>query len=114
MIQQGFKKQTDTPFQRAELYYTVLSVINGFNLTTREIQLVAFTAVKGNMTNGNVRNEFCELYGTSVSTINNIISKLKNFGIFVKEDSKTRVNKDIVLDFSNDIQLIISLTQSEE
>lgn len=106
---QNFKKYVDNEYQRAEIYYSILSSVNDFNLTPREIQLVAFTAIKGNMSNGNVRNEFCKLHDTSVSTINNIISKLKKLQIFIKEKDKIKVNPSIVLDFKQNILIGINL-----
>jgi hypothetical protein len=74
---------TKNEFLIAEKYYGILSVINDLKLTEREIQLVAFTAIKGNISNANVREEFCKKYNTSSATINNIISKLKKFGMFI-------------------------------
>ena len=106
---QKLKKTVADPIQSAELYYTVLSAINNLNLTTREIQLIAFTAVKGNISYSNIRKEFCEKYNSSSATINNIISKLKRMAIFVKEGSKVKLNPLITLNFENDIILQINI-----
>jgi DNA-binding MarR family transcriptional regulator len=86
-----------------------LSSVNNLQLTKREIELIAFTAVRGNMSYASVRQEFCEKYGTTGPTINNIISKLKKMGILIKDGSKVKVNPVIVLDFSKDITLEIKL-----
>lgn len=110
IIVQRLKKAVDTDLQLAEKYYSILSAINNLNLTQREIQLVAFTAIKGNITYANVREEFCKLYKTTSPTINNIISKLKKIGIFVKEAGKVKVNPVIVIDFKKDLTLGITLT----
>lgn len=93
----------------AEKYYSVISVLNGLGLTEREIQLVAYTAIKGNITSGGVRDDFCRRYSTSSATINNIVSRMKKIGVMVKEDGKIRVNPAIVLDFEKDVILQISL-----
>lgn len=100
MILQKLKKEVDDDFIKAEYYYSILSAINNLHLTEREIQLVAYTAVKGNITYANVREEFCKKYKTSGPTINNIISKLKKLKIFIKEDGKVKVNPVIELGFS--------------
>lgn len=100
---------TDNEFLIAEKYYGILSVINNLKLTEREIQLVAFTAIKGNISNANVREEFCKKYSTSSATINNIISKLKKLGMFIKEKGKVKVNPAIILEFKKDVLLAISL-----
>ena len=101
MIVQKIKTTDQDILLVAQKYYGILSVINKLNLTEREIQLVAFTAVKGNITYGNVRDEFCKRYNTSTSTINNIISKLKKMGVFIKEQGKVKINpvkQDVMLE----------------
>lgn len=113
IVIQRLKKSLTTDTQLAEKYYTILSELNGIGLTTREIQLVAFTAIKGNISNGNVRDEFCKLHKTSTPTINNIISKLKKLKVFVKTDGKIRVNPVIGLDFSKDVVLQITLSHAD-
>ena len=93
----------------AEKYYNLLSTLNNLRLTTREVELIAFSAIKGNMSYANFRKEFCEKYGTSSATINNMISRLKRLGVFVKDGTKVKVNPAIVLNFENDIVLQITL-----
>jgi DNA-binding MarR family transcriptional regulator len=114
MIVQKLKKTITDDISLAEKYYAILSNINSLNLTTREIQLIAFTAVRGNITNANVREEFCSKYNTTNPTINNIISKLKKVGVFVKEKNMVKVNPVIVLDFNKDVFLGISLKHDDE
>lgn len=93
----------------AEKYYSLLSTLNKLNLTAREIELIAFTAVKGNISYANIRQEFCEKYGSSSATINNMISKLKKLSVLVKDGTKIKVNPIIVLNFDNHIVLQITL-----
>ena len=109
IIVQRLKKGVENDLLLAEKYYSILSVINNLKLTEREIQLIAFTSIKGNITYANVREEFCKLHKTTSPTINNIISKLKKIGIFIKESGKVKVNPVIVLDFKNDVTLDIKL-----
>jgi hypothetical protein len=109
IVLQKLKKAVDSDLQLAEKYYSILSVINNLKLTEREIQLIAFTSIKGNITYANVREEFCKLHKTTSPTINNIISKLKKIGIFVKEAGKVKVNPRIVIDFNKDVTLDIKL-----
>tara|TARA_R110000822_G_scaffold4222_2_gene18152 strand:- start:930 stop:1349 length:420 start_codon:yes stop_codon:yes gene_type:complete len=113
IIVQRLRKNVDDEFTLAEKYYSILSAINSLNLTHREIQLVAFTAVKGNITYANVREEFCKKYSTTSPTINNIISKLKKMGIFIKEAGKVKINPIIVVDFNKDLTLEIKLEHGE-
>ena len=109
-IVQKLKKAENDAFFVAERYYTILSAINDIGLTEREIQLVAFTAVRGNISYSNIRQEFCEKYKSSSPTINNMISKLKKLGVLVKDGSKVKVNPMIVLNFEDNIVLQITLS----
>jgi hypothetical protein len=95
------------------LYYSILSAINNLKLTEREIQLISFTAIKGNITYANVREEFCKTYNSTSPSINNIISKLKRVGIFIKENGKVKVNPIITIDFNKDLTLDIKLVHGE-
>ena len=113
MIVQSLKKDVKTDMQLAEKYYSVLFTINNLHLTEREIQLIAFTAIKGNITYANVREEFCKTYNSTSPTINNIVSKLKRLGIFIKENGKVKVNPKIIIDFKKDLMLNIKLVHEE-
>lgn len=106
---QRLRKVVPTDIQLAEKYYSILSAVNSLHLTQREIQLIAFTSIKGNITYANVREEFCKLHNTTSPTINNIISKLKKVGIFIKEGGKVKINPMIVIDFKKDVTLGITL-----
>lgn len=110
IIVQKLKTQLTDSFSVAEKYYSLLSAVNNLALTPREIQLIAFTAIKGNISYANIRSEFCEKYKSSAPTINNMISKLKRIGVFVKDGTKVKVNPIIVLDFDKDITLQINVT----
>jgi len=113
IIVQRLKKVVDTDMEIAMKYYSILSAINSLNLTEREIQLISFTSIKGNITYANVREEFCKTYNSTSPSINNIISKLKKIGIFIKENGKVKVNPIIVIDFKKDLTLEIKLVHGE-
>ena len=113
MIVQKLKRDVSTDMELAEKYYSILSAINNLHLTEREIQLIAFTAIKGNITFANVREEFCKTYKSTSPTINNIVSKLKKIGIFIKESGKVKVNPIISIDFKKDLTLDIKLVHEE-
>lgn len=109
IIVQKLKKQVTDSYAAAEKYYSLLSAVNDLKLTTREIQLIAFTAIKGNISYANIREEFCKRYNSSPPTINNMISKLKRIGVFIKDGSKIKVNPIIVLNFDKNITLQINV-----
>ena len=111
---QELKKSLEDEYAVAQKYYSILSAINNLNLTKREIELIAFTAVKGTISYANSRAQFCEKYNTTTATINNIVSKLKKVGIFVKHLGKIKVNPIIVIDFKKNLNLVIRLVHNEE
>ena len=102
-------KVTGDNYRMAEIYYSLLSSLNNLKLTERDVQLVAYTAVRGNMSNANVKEEFCKKYNSSSPTISNIVSKLKKMNVLVKDGGKIKVNPVIALNFNNDVKLEITL-----
>jgi len=110
IVVQKLKKPVSDNYACAEKYYSLLSSLNDLKLTTREIQLIAFTAIKGNISYANIREEFCAKYSSSGPTINNLISKLKRMKIFIKDGSKIKINPIISLAFDNDVVLQITIT----
>jgi hypothetical protein len=113
IIVQKFLRKIEDNYAMAEKYYSVLSTINNLKLTQREVQLVAFTAIRGNISYSSIREDFCKKYNSTSPTINNIISKLKRIGVFVKDGSKIKVNPVIILNFSNDITLEVKMEHNE-
>jgi hypothetical protein len=113
IIVQKLRVDEKDDFLLAEKYYSILSVLNNLKLTERETQLIAFTAIKGNISYRHLREEFCEKYKTSGPTINNIISKLKKLNVLVKDNGKVKVNPVIVLKFNNDVKLEILISHGQ-
>ena len=111
---QKLKRISDDKYVLAERYYSVLSVLNNLRLTEREIQLVAFAAIRGNISYANIREDFCRKHSTTPPTINNMISRLKKIGVMVKDGGKVKVNPRIVIDFSKDVILRIDLLHKDE
>jgi hypothetical protein len=109
MIVQKLKKKDENEFNMAKRYYSIVSVVNDLGLTEREIQLISFAAIKGNISDYKFRDEFCREYNTTTATINNIVSKLKKLKIFLKKTGEIVVNPVIMLDFKKELLLEIKL-----
>ena len=110
MIVQKLRKKEENEFQVAERYYAVLSSLNSLSMTPREIQLVAFTSIRGNISYVQFKEEFCEKHGTSIQTINNMISRLKRMDVFVKDNGKIRTNPKIAFKFNDGVKLEIVIS----
>lgn len=99
------KKEFLTAFDMARKYYSVLFVWQGTHLTNKQLDLLAFCAIRGTISTVPAKNDFSRDFKTSNSSINNMISDLQRKGILKKIDGKTRINPVLQLDFSQNINL---------
>ena len=102
-------KKEFSQMEMAFVYYSVISSLNNLQLTTRQLQLLSFTAIRGSITNPAARKDFCQLYDTSQATIYNIISELRKYNLLVKEQNKIKVHPQLALDFNNEA-LVLQMT----
>jgi hypothetical protein len=112
-IVQKISKNILDEFALAEKYYSIISIINNLNLTQREIELVAYTSIVGNITQPKFRQEFCDLYNTSNATINNMTSKLRKMYVMVKAGKNVKINPILILDFNSNLNLVITFNHGE-
>lgn len=102
---QTILKRKETAFERAFLYYSLLSTANKLGLSDRHIQLLSYLS-----TNPFDKKEFMEKYNISEPYVNNIVHKLKKINILVKDlryPELVPVFKKI--DFNEDFSLIIKI-----
>lgn len=96
-IRKSFERKVDIAIK----YYSIISMLNNLELTEREIQLMAHTATRGTISTIASKNEFIKLFpGSSVATINNIISALKKRKLLVKDEKMIRVNPGLIIPFA--------------
>lgn len=113
MISQKINKTFNSQLDVAIKYYKILNVLNNLQLQQRQIELLAFTAIKGNISSGGKKEEFVQLFRSSKATIGNMVSDLKEIGLLIEEDGKTRVRKEITLDFSDGIYIQLTMKHGE-
>lgn len=106
---QRIGKTYPSPLQVAIKYYTVLSVLNDLGLTEREVQLIAYTAVRGTLSSGGAKDGFIQQFGSSVASVGNMVHKLTKKGIFTKHEGRTVVNPRIWVNFNNNLVLQLKL-----
>lgn len=102
------KKTYKTEFELARKFYSVLFILNDAPLTNKEMDLLAFTAVRGSISTLPAKTDFGKEFGMSNSSINNIISKLQRMGILKKIEGKTKVNPQIQVDLTKKLNFEIS------
>lgn len=95
--------------EKAIKYYSILSLLNNLSLTRKQVELLAFTSVRGTITSPSARQEFVQTFQSSLASLENTKNKLKRGGWLVEIDKKYRVNPRVNLDFSKDIVLQINL-----
>ena len=83
----------------AQRYFAIIADFTKNPLTEREIELLADITIK----DGLDKNNFAVEFGTSLDTINNLISKLYKKRYLVKKDNIISINKRIFLDIKKDI-----------
>lgn len=98
---QKLKKTYYTKLNRAYTYYNIINSLNNLKLTTKQIELLGFTAIRGTISSPTAKSEFIRVYGSSIDSINNMISKLYKKKLLIKVDSKIKVNPLISPDFAN-------------
>lgn len=108
-ILQRIEKTYASPLQVATKYYTLLSILNDLNLAPREIDLLAFTAVRGSVFYGTCKSQFVELYKSSIATVDNLVSALKQKGFLVKEEGKAVLHPQLRLNFNNNLLLALTI-----
>lgn len=106
---QTLEKECISPVDVAIRYYMVMFALNKVELSQRMIEVIAWTAVKGNLNNPTVREEFIYLFKSSAASLENIKCKLVKMDLLVKQGKKCKVNPGLQLDFSNDLTLNINL-----
>lgn len=114
VVQKLFRNE-DSPINLSIRYFSVISMLFGWELTRKEIELLAFTAVRGTITPIPARDEFMNLFGSSKNSIENIKGSLYRKNLLVKVDRKYKVNSQFAsLDFSKDLILQIDLNHKRK
>ena len=109
VVAQRLIKNVKSEMDKAIRYYAILSALNDLGLTKRQVQLLAFTAIRGTITPIKARKEFVKMFGSSMNSVENLKGKLVKSGLLVKKGELYRVVKGTSLDFQKEIVLKISL-----
>lgn len=105
------KKTYKDKLALAVKWYDILSTLNDFHLTPLEIKLLAFTAVRGSISSGGRKEEFCKLFKSTKNSLANSIGKMEKKHYLVKYEGKININPQLKLDFDH---LLITLNLEYE
>ena len=112
MTVQKFKPTIDSEFEVAKRYYAVVSGVSELSLTDMELNLLAYMAVKGSISNTNVKSNFCEAFLSTEKSVNNVINRLTKRGLLYKHEGKVKILQNIALNFKEPV--IIKITFDAE
>lgn len=97
-------------FDRALKYYNIILSVNNIFLPPMEMNLLAFTAIRGTISSGGAKEKFIEIFPTATkASIGNTIYKLTKKNLFVKINKKVVVNPSISINFNFPLLLQIKL-----
>ena len=113
VVAQKLMREVRTEIDKGIKYYSLLSALNGLNLSERQIQLLAFTAVRGTITPLAARKEFVSMFKSSLNSVENIKGVLVAKGLIVKIGGMHKVLPGIDLDFSKDLSLRIDIKEGK-
>lgn len=97
---------------RAIVYYCLLlKAINNMPVTRRDVQLLAFIAVKGSIYSAGKREEFMRRFSTGQSRhlVTMMVYRLRKMGLLTKENGKISLAGPLRLNFSRKLMLEITL-----
>ncbi len=110
VIIQKISSPSESSFQKAVKYYSVLFALKGESIPEMQMNILAFTAVRGSISSGGAKEKFIEMFPTTTkASIGNVVFQLKKKGFLIKRDKKIIVNPSISLDFKRPLVLRIKL-----
>lgn len=110
IVLQRLRKNYSSKIDKAITYFSILSALNSLGLTRKQIELLAYTSIRGTISSLSSKEDFVKSFGSSVDSINNMISKLYKKKLLVKHpDGKIKVPKYLMIDFDNS-EIVLNIT----
>jgi ribosomal protein S19E (S16A) len=110
-VQKISKNYTDA-LQLAIKYYSIVCILNSITITERQLQVLAFTAIRGNISSITAKQEFARTFSTSLAVVRNVLGELKKLGLIQKINDRYKVNPQIDLAFDKDLLLHLHLKKN--
>jgi hypothetical protein len=113
-VVQKLNKRENSELKLAIRYFAIVAAISNVHLTPRQIELLAFTAIKGTISSGGARKDFVEGFGSSRGTLENMKHLLVKKGFIIKQDGRYRIVPSLALDFKNTVVLQVKLELNQD
>ena len=113
IILQQLEKKVQGDLELSINYYRLLVALSGVKLKPKELELLAFAGLKGNIYYPPVVEEFVERFSSSEGSVYNMAGRLCRLGIFEKAGNKMKVSPRYQVDFSKEkVKLEITLDKT--
>lgn len=96
-----------------EKYFLILTAMNSIHLPPAELRLLAFTARKGGISSGGLKNQFCQLTNYPKASLGNLIHKLTKKGWLIKQEDRIIINPIIKISSCSGIKLKLTLNANQ-
>lgn len=107
------KKSFNSEMEFVKLYYTLIFNFYNIKVSQKEVDLVAFSTIKGTLSTPPVREEYLKTFNMSKGSMYNMLSNLQKLSIIVKdEEKKYRVNPNIVIDTTKPVILSLQIEKT--
>ena len=90
-------------------YFTIMAATSGIHLSRKQIEVLAFTSIKGNISSGGAIQDFVETFKSTKGSLENVKLSLVKLGLIIKNDNKYKVIPMFCLDFSKNLMLQLNL-----
>jgi len=104
----GIGKIYKDEFKLAIVYYGIISAYGDLNLTPKELQVLAYVAIRGTITGTKKKREFIRLFGGTIPSIGNMICNLKQKGLLIRKGPYVMINPAVAMK-PEDIEININL-----
>lgn len=91
----SIQKVYESEYELAQGYFRVVLGTLGIHFTKKQLELLAFISVRGNILTTKSRKDFIKMYKSSQATINNTLVQLKKLGIIIKNNGKNCINSSL-------------------
>ena len=109
VVVQKLNKKEDSEIKLAIRYFTIIAAIAGIHITTKQIELLAFTAIRGTISAGGAIKDFIEGFDSSKGSLENMKHSLIKKGLIIKHDGKYQIAPPFGIDFKNNLVLQVKL-----
>lgn len=90
-----------TRIEIAIKYFSIVLTLSDIHLPPRDLELLAFIAVRGTISSPSAKEEFIKQFDSTLGTIANMTSRLSKKKLIIKQSNKYRLNPYFKVNLTN-------------